>query len=80
MRYWSLTFAGLHRQTYLVATKTNVLLARALIDKMRRQLYDQVNPTTEQSSGPFDRFNVYFIRFINAYDDLGGTFDSITYL
>lgn len=47
---------------------------------MRRQLYDRVNSTIEQSSGLFDRLNVSFLLSINAYDDLGATFDLITYL
>jgi hypothetical protein len=38
------------------------------MDEMR--LYDRVSPTTEQSSGLFDRLNVSFMRFINAHDDL----------
>ena len=39
------------------------------------RLYDRVSSTTEQSSGLFVRHNVSFIRFINAHDDLGATFD-----
>ena len=73
-------FAGLLRQTYLVPTKTSVLVDHALMDEMRRQLYDRVNSTMERSSGLFDRLNVSFMLFINAHDDLGATFDSITYL
>ena len=38
-------------------------------------LYDRVSSTTEQSSELFDRLNVSFMRFINAHDDLGATFD-----
>ena len=50
------------------------------MDEMRRQLYDRVDSTIEQSSRLFNRPNVSFILFINAYDNLGTTFDSIAYL
>ena len=49
------------------------------MDEMRRQLYDSVNSTIEQSSGLFDGLNVSFMLFINANDDLDATLDSITY-
>ena len=73
-------FAGLRRQIYLVPKKTTGLVDHALIDEMRGQLYDRVGSKMEQSSGLFDRLNVSFMLFINAHDDLGASFDSITYL
>ena len=73
-------FARARCQTHLVPTKTIVLVDYSLMDKMRRQLYDRMNSTMEQVSGLFDRLNVSFMLFINAHDDIGATFDSITYL
>ena len=73
VRYWSLMFAGLRRQTCLVPTKTSVLVDYTLMDEMWRQFYDRVNSTIDQSSGLFDRLNVSFMLSINAYDDLEAT-------
>lgn len=73
-------FASLLRQTYLVPTKTSVSTDHTLMDEMRRQLYGRTNSIMVQSSGLFDRPNVSFMLFINAYDDLGTAFDTITYL
>ena len=72
--------AGLRRQTYLVPMKTSGLADFALMDEMRRKLYDRLTSTMEQASGLFDKLNVSFMLFINPHDDLGATFDTITYL
>ena len=71
-------FASLLCQTYLVPTKTSVSTDHALMEEMRRQLYDRTNSTMVQSSELFDRPNVSFMLFINAYDDLGAVFDTVT--
>ena len=46
-------FVGLRRQNDLVPTKISVLVDDALMYEMRRQLYDRVNLTMEQTSGLF---------------------------